>query len=284
MGTEKKETLRSLFREIYAPIMEPRGFVYRKRSFVKMNREKGYVMGIQADKYRGSSDPNLTDLEIFVDFLPLIARSMIEDSVRALMPVYGDKDTFYLSPLSYRSLIDKQDLAWALSRMEERNGQCIYHIVEMPLRERIEASAETVRKWVVPCFRKVHDIDSLIEQEKKIMQSPKALLDFPSRAWYYIYKHDYNAALKEIEQERRKEHDYLRIIKGYLTTHRDIFTQDDYDRKKVEVEKELKQLDELQEQLQQADDAWAEREIRKNIDENCRWLKLDFESKQKEAQ
>lgn len=283
MGTEKKETLRSLFREIYAPIMEPIGFVYRKRSFVKMNREKGYVMGIQADKYRGSSDPNLTDLEIFVDFLPLIARSMIEDSVRALMPVYGDKDAF-CSPLLYGSLIDKQDLAWALSRMEERNGQCIYHIVEMPLRERIEASAETVRKWVVPCFRKVHDIDSLIEQEKRIVRHPTALASSIYRIWYNIYKLNYDVALDELEEARRKNHEAVENSKKFFTTYRDFITQDDYEREKLKFEKELKQLDELQEQLQQADDAWAEREIRKNIDENCRWLKLDFESKQKEAQ
>ena len=280
METEKKETLRSLFREIYAPIMEPIGFVYRKRSFVKMNREKGYVMGIQAGKYRGPSDPNLINLEIFVDFTLLIARQVTDYTPEI---IYGDKDLFWLSPLSLRSLIDEKELCWNLFHMEEKNGQCIHYTVEMPLRDRMEASAETVKKWVVPCFRNVHDVDSLIEQEKRIVRNPTALASSIYRIWYNIYKHDYEAALNEIEQERRKQRDYLGTFKGYLTTHRDFITQDDYDRKKLEVEQEIKQLDELQKQLQQADDAWAEKEIRKNIDENCKWLKLDFESKQKEA-
>lgn len=268
METEKKETLRRLFREIYAPILIPMGFVYRGISYVKMNKEKGYLLGVQPDKYRGSQTPEYIMLEIYVDFETLISPLKRKEVPRFY---YGCWGTIHDYPLSFKPGVAEEERQW---REYEK----------MPLRTRIESSARVFEREVVPLLKGVYDIDSVYVQRGRWSQQGKKLPTLPDALiWYHIYKRDFASALLDIENARKERIAFLKKWESDLMTLSKFLKQEDYDRRAREAEVYFKGLDDLKNQLQDADDAWAEKEIRKNIDENCKWLKLDFESKQKEA-
>lgn len=268
MVTEKKETLRSLFREIYAPILMPLGFIYRGISYVKMNQEKGYLLGVQPDKYRGSRTPEYVMLEIYVDFNTLIFPQKGKEISRFY---YGCLGTIHDYPLSFKPGVTEEERRW---REYEK----------MPLRTRIESSARVFEREVVPLLKGVYDIDSVYLQRGRWYQQDKQLPTRPDAlVWHHIYKKDFASALIDIENARKKRIAFLKKWESDLLTLSKFLKQEDYNRRVREAEIYFKELDDLKGQLQYADDAWAEKEIRKNIDENCKWLKLDFESKQKEA-